>query len=230
MNKIPKIKICGITNIEDARNSLVYGADCLGFVFYPESPRYIHPEEARLILIELRKSEKGLREFFSVRRNVIASGIFVNEAVENIKEIIKVADLDIIQLSGTEDIDYIERLGIDKKKILKAVRVKGPESLSRAKKYMSEGVNVLLDAYSPEGLYGGSGLSICADLLKNFDLSSIIIAGGICPDNISSAVRNLMPYGFDLSSRLEEVPGKKSKDKIINFFENVKGALKNDNA
>lgn len=226
MQNIPKIKICGITNLNDAREALKLGADSVGFVFYDKSKRGIIPIKAKEIIGTLRKAKKEFsKEFLSVNRDIIITGVFVNEKQEHLKAIVKDLNIDIVQLSGTESADYIEELNLNKNKILKAVHIKNEADIEKVYYYKNIGVNILLDTYAEGGSYGGTGLSFNLNLLKNLDLSSIMVAGGICSDNIANIMKIIRPYGFDLSSKIEDYPGKKDYEKMSSFFNNFRGAL-----
>ena len=226
MSDIPKIKICGITNIDDAHNALELGADTLGFIFYKKSKRYISPETAKGIIKELRKTAgKNVKNFLSVKRNIIITGVFVNEDTEKIKKIARDIDIDIIQLSGNESLKYIEESGIDKNLILKAVHVKEEADLDMIYQYKKAGVNVLIDAFAGEGVYGGTGVQVNLNIMKNLNAGNLILAGGIGHDNIEYIIKFLKPYGIDLSSKIEDLPGKKNYDKMALFFKNLRRAL-----
>ncbi|MDA8158143.1 MAG: phosphoribosylanthranilate isomerase [Deltaproteobacteria bacterium] len=226
MPYIPKIKICGITNIDDAYNALNLGADTIGFIFYEKSKRYIPAETAKIIIKELRETAgKNLKNFLSFKRNIIITGVFVNENPEKIKKIARDVDIDIIQLSGNESLNYIEESGIDKNIILKAVHVKEEADLDIIYRYREAGVNVLVDAFVGEGEFGGTGVQINLDIMKNLNAGDLIIAGGIGHDNIELIIKSIKPYGIDLSSKIEDLPGKKNYDKMALFFKNFRRAL-----
>lgn len=223
---IPKVKICGITNIDDARNALEQGADTVGFIFYEKSARFVSPETAKSIIKELRKSEKKqLKNFLSVQRNVIITGVFVNESPEKIRKTVQDLDIDIIQLSGAESLKYIKDLDIAVNLILKAVHLKEEEDLEKIYYYKESGVNILLDAFGGKGAYGGTGMSINLNMLKNINMKDLILAGGIGHDNIKYILKTVKPYGIDLSSKIEDLPGRKNAAKMALFFKNLKGAF-----
>ncbi len=225
MLNIPKVKICGITNICDARDALALGADTLGFIFYEKSKRYVSPETAKEIAAEIRKTETGYeKDFLSVKRNVIITGVFVDEEPEKVKMIIGESGIDIIQLSGTESLEYIENLDADRKIVLKAVHLKEDKDLEKINYFKKAGVNILLDVFDGKGVYGGTGKPIDLRLLKNVNMDDLIIAGGIGPDNIKYILKTVRPYGIDLSSKIEDFPGKKNRGKMDLFFKNFKGA------
>jgi len=224
MSDIPSVKICGLTNAADARNALRLGADTIGFIFYDKSPRYIKPEKAKLLIEDLRFSEKTVKKFLSVKRNVIVTGVFVNEDPLKLRKIIEYADIDIVQLSGNEPVEYIEKLGIDKKFIIKAVHVKNKGDADKIFLYKNVGVNVLIDAFANGGKFGGTGIRVSTDLLNGLNMNDIILAGGIDETNVESIVKSVKPYGLDLSSKIESFPGKKNIDKMILFFKNLRRA------
>ena len=224
MADIPGVKICGLTNAADARQALRLGADAIGFIFYDKSPRYIRTEDAKFLIKDLRLSENTVKKFLSVQRNVIAVGVFVNEDPLKLRKIIEDADIDLVQLSGNETIEYIEKLGIDKKFIIKAVHVKTKDDVDKIFLYKKAGVSVLIDASAGVGKFGGTGMRVNTDLLSCLNMNDIILAGGIDETNVESIVKLVKPYGLDLSSKIESFPGKKNIDKMNLFFKNLRRA------
>lgn len=220
-----KIKICGITNLEDAINAVELGADCLGFVFYKNSKRNIDIENAKKIIAEINNinlnSEKN---FFETKEGVLTAGIFVDADLTDLDKIIRETGIDIIQLSGSETLDYIENLkkyGYERN-IVKAVHINNESDIDRVHLYESSGVNILLDTYAGRGIYGGTGTVFDWNIIKSLDLSDKIIAGGVSPANINYINNNLKPYGVDLSSKIEKFPGKKDYNKMKLLFANSK--------
>ncbi len=140
---IVKVKICGITNYEDAVAALDIGADLLGFNFYAKSPRFIPPEKAREIISKLPG-------FIDI------AGVFVNESIERIHEIHNICQLDWVQLHGDEDPEYCKQFLSHSVKVMKAIRVKDQNDVQSAEDYFTDAI--LLDAFDPEK-YGGTGLS-----------------------------------------------------------------------
>lgn len=194
-----KVKICGITNIEDALSAVELGADALGFVFAP-SPRQVTHEKAKEII-------KKLPPWIST------VGVFVNEKPERILQM----DLDWIQLHGEESPDYCRELG---RKIVKTIRVKEKSSLEKIPEYSVAGI--LLDTYDP-ALSGGTGKGFNWDLAieaKKFG-KPIILAGGLNPENVAEAIKRVQPYGVDISSGVESSPGKKDYEKMKQFIISV---------
>ncbi len=202
-----KIKICGITNPDDAILSAKLGADALGFIFYKKSPRYISPVDAKAII-------KRLPPFVS------SVGIFVNESRDSVIEIATECSLTAVQLSGDETRDFFMSLPFQ---VIKAVRVKDASSLGVIRSY-DPGATILLDSFVP-GTYGGTGTSFDWQLVGGYlNDYHIIMAGGLRPENVSDMLRELRPYGIDVSSGVEQSPGKKDPEKLRSFVRNVKKA------
>jgi len=199
-----RIKICGITNVEDALQAVEAGADALGFVFYEKSPRAINPAEVQKIVAELPPF-------------VTTVGLFVNQSIPHIRRIMAATRLDVVQLHGDEKPEdcFIEPL-----RVIKALRVKDAASLEGADKYQVAAL--LLDAWSDEA-YGGTGERFDWQLAKRLTAEKpIILAGGLTPDNVAAAVREVKPYAVDVSSGVEEYPGKKDHQKVAKFIRRVR--------
>jgi len=205
-NYPPRVKICGITREEDALMAVEVGADALGFIFYPKSPRYITPEEARLIKTKLPPF-------------VTTVGVFVDEDAGRVMEIARDAGLGAIQLHGHETPAYCANMGIN---VIKALRVRDEGDIRAMARY--EVSAFLLDTYK-EGQMGGTGEVFDWDLaLKaNQGKTPIILSGGLNPDNVARAVEKVRPYAVDVSSGVEVQSGVKDRDKVRNFIENAKG-------
>ncbi len=202
-----KIKICGLTNLEDALAAVDYGADALGFVFYKGSPRYINPSQAKEII-------KQLPPF------ITTVGVFVDETPDYIEEIVRHVSLDIVQLHGHEPPENC----ILSKRVIKAIRVKELSDLEPLKKYRVSAF--LLDTYTPESL-GGTGQIFNWDIAvtaKQF--GRVILAGGLNPDNIERAIRWVRPYAVDVSSGIEEEKGKKDLRKMRLFIERARSVTR----
>jgi len=201
-----KVKICGITNVDDAMAAVDFGADALGFVFYRGSPRYISSDDAAEIA-------RKLPPF------ITRVGVFVDEKTEEIEKIIASTGIDIIQLHGEETPDMCRF----SRRIIKAIRVKSLESLDSLVNYKGRVSAFVLDTVAPD-IVGGTGLIFnwdIAEYAKQF--GRIILAGGLNPDNISEAVRRVRPYGVDVSSGIELKKGKKDHNKLKLFIERAKG-------
>ena len=199
-----RVKICGITNPEDALFAAELGADALGLVFYNESPRYVSSECAAEIVA-------GLPPF------VTPVGVFVNEAKERTEEIVRLVGLGAIQLHGDEPPEACSGYSIP---VIRAVRVGDeldPDELSR---YPVE--TFLLDT-ARAGLYGGTGEPFDWSVARNASSARrIILSGGIDPENVAAAIGAVQPYGVDSSSGVEAAPGRKDHQKLAAFFEAVR--------
>ncbi|MEJ2696468.1 MAG: phosphoribosylanthranilate isomerase [Candidatus Sulfobium sp.] len=203
-----KVKICGITNLEDAGAAVGYGADALGFVFYRNSPRFISPEKASSII-------RSLPSF------VVSVGVFVNETPENIQSILSSTGLDVIQLHGEETPDMCAF----SRRVVKAIRVKSLESLSPLEGFRNLVSAFLLDTYTPDSL-GGTGRIFNWDIaVEAKQFGRVILAGGLTPENVAAAVGRVRPYAVDVSSGIEHRKGKKDHEKMKRFIENAKTAL-----
>lgn len=200
-----KVKICGITNLKDAEAAVEHGADALGFVFFKDSPRYIHLEKAAGII-------RTLPSFIN------AIGVVANETQKSIETIISLTGVDVIQLHGEEP----PRMCQCSRRIIKAIRVKSLESLDPLKSYRDVVSDFLLDTYAPHTL-GGSGQIFNWDIaIEAKQFGRIILAGGLTPDNVTDAVKRVRPYGVDVSSGVEQKKGKKDHKKIKLFIERAK--------
>ena len=200
-----KVKICGITNLDDAMAAADFGADALGFVFFKNSPRYISPVNAEKII-------KKLPPFIS------AVGVFVNEDKKNIEKIVSRTGINITQLHGDEP---PKACNLSKPSI-KAIRVKSLDSLEVISKYKDKVSAFLLDTYTPE-LFGGTGQIFNWDIaVEARQFGKVILAGGLTPENIEKAVRYVHPYAVDVSSGVEAEKGRKDHKKMRLFIERAK--------
>jgi len=202
-----RVKICGITNLDDALAAIHYGADALGFVFYPQSPRSVTPQMAKEII-------SALPPF------ITTVGVFVNERISEIERIARLSGIDIIQLHGSESPEYCNNLN---KKIIKAIRVKDLTDLEPLKHYNTSAF--LLDTYTPEHI-GGTGLVFNWEIaIEAKRFGRVILAGGLNPENIGDAVKMVQPYGVDVASGIEgSEKGKKDHKKLRLFIERAKMA------
>ena len=199
-----RVKICGITNLEDAQCAVAAGADALGFVFYEKSPRYVSPEKVGQIVSELPPF-------------VTTVGLFVNAAPDIIRQTMQMAGLRIIQLHGDE---APEDCRLNPYPVIKAVRVKGADSLAGIENYHVSAL--LLDAWNDQQ-YGGSGESFDWQLARKLTgRLPVILAGGLNPDNVAEAIRVVNPYAVDVSSGVETSPGRKDHNKIRKFIQQVR--------
>ncbi len=203
-----KIKICGITNLEDALASADAGADALGFNFYKKSPRCIEPEKAAEIIAQLPPF-------------VMPVGIFVNEREEKIREIQQLTCLQALQFHGDESPEFCQRFGA---RVIKAFQVKDKESLKNMAHYHVGAF--LLDSYR-DGVRGGTGVTFdwhLAVVAKTF--GKVILAGGLTPENVAEAVKLVQPYGVDVAGGVEKEKGIKDYVKIKKFINEVRRAMR----
>lgn len=203
-----KIKICGITNVQDALVAVEAGADALGFVFYDKSPRCIEPAVAKRIIAQLPPF-------------VLPVGVFVNHDQETIRNIYNECGLAFAQLHGDESPAFCETLG---RPVLRALRLRDRGSLLALAEYKGRmGVRgFVVDAFSSEA-YGGTGQTVDWSLAREVAKAApILLAGGLTPNNVHEAVRQVQPYGVDVSSGVEESPGEKDPEKIRAFTQAVR--------
>jgi len=193
MDKV-KVKICGITNLEDASIAVELGADALGFIF-ASSPRRIAPQTAREIIRAVPPFVKTV-------------GVFVNEAPATIREVMQHCGLDLVQLHGDESPALCEEL---MPCTIKALRIKDESSLQTSQPYYGKVRALLLDTYSKEKA-GGTGKTFDWKLAIKIKEQGtpIIISGGLAPSNIAAAIHTVRPYAVDVNSGVEKYPGKKS--------------------
>jgi len=201
---IPKVKICGITNYDDAVAAMDLGADLLGFNFYPKSPRFVTKERAAEIISRL----PGF---------IDTAGVFVNASIEEIHETNSVCQLDWVQLHGDEDPQFCRSLLSHNIKTMKAIRVKDQTDIESADRFFTDAI--LLDAFNPDK-YGGTGLTFDWNIIGHIS-KRVFLAGGVNPDNAAAAVK-LGVYGIDVCSGVEAEPGKKDHEKMRRLFENIR--------
>lgn len=201
-----KIKICGLTRLEDARYCAGAGADYLGFIQLPESPRYLPPAEARALIDWLYGPQPV--------------GVFVNETAEAVNRAADEAGFALVQLHGNEPPEVCAAVA---RPVIKAIRVVHDASAEQLRALMepyAEHVAFFLLDTHHTSLWGGTGESfnwrLARDLAEAFPL---FLAGGIGAHNVEEAVHTMQPYGVDLSSSVEEAPGIKDLDKLAAFFE-----------
>jgi len=200
-----KVKVCGVTTVEDAVAAAGLGAVAIGFNFYPGSPRYVLPATARRIAAALPSE-------------ICRVGVFVDESRERMTAIAEEVGLSALQFHGDEPPEVCERWPW---KTIKAIRVRDDSAAKEASAYRVD--FVLADAYV-EGSFGGSGKRVDVDLLRGFDSRRLIVAGGLTPDNVAEIVRCLRPFGVDVASGIERAPGLKDRDLTRRFIENADAA------
>ena len=199
-----KIKICGLTNLDDTELALRLGADFLGFNFYRPSPRYVTPRAAGEIIR-------------SLPNKTVTVGIFVNETTDTIAATLEQCPLKMVQLHGDETPDQclaVAALGVD---VIKAIRVRHPEDISLARDYHVSAV--LLDAFRQE-LYGGTGHTFDWTWIHQGVDRPVFLAGGVEPENITDALA-VGVYAIDLCSGVEKSPGLKDPQKMKDLFDRI---------
>lgn len=203
-----KIKICGLTNAEDAAVAVEAGADAVGFVFHRKSPRCAETSAVKAIIRELPPF-------------VLPIGVFVNEEPKVVRDVMDSCGLALAQLHGDETAAYCETLG---RPVLKAIRLRDRGSFLALAEFQGRaGVRgFLVDAFSPDA-YGGTGQladwSLAAEAAA---VARILLAGGLTPENVAQAVGQVRPYGVDVSSGVEARPGKKDHAKVRAFVQAVR--------
>lgn len=217
-----KIKICGLTTFEDASLAVEAGADYLGFIFYPPSPRRTTRQDAAEIV-------KALQNQYGSDLPYLV-GVFVNESVSSIERIMYHVGLNLAQLSGDESPQALEALA---GKAYKGIR---PRSLTEARADVEDYAllgaknehhpNILLDAHHPE-LYGGTGQQVNPEIVDGVRALSprMMLAGGLTPDNVAAFVATFQPFAIDVASGVEAEPGLKDPQKVRDFIVNAREVL-----
>ena len=201
-----RTKICGITNLDDAKSSIGAGCDALGFVFYKKSPRYISPDAAAGIIRQLPKG-------------VVKIGVFVNQTAAKIRRTAKLCGLDMIQLHGDEPPEFCEKLkGL---KVIKAFRIK--RCIDEKKIIQYNTFAYLFDTFS-QVKAGGTGKTFNWKLIRHINSfrRPVFLSGGLTAKNVESAIKCVNPDWVDVSSSLEKSPGKKDSKKVSDFIQAVK--------
>ncbi len=197
-----KVKICGITNLDDARSAVAAGCDALGFVFYRKSPRYISPDDVSGIIRKLPGK-------------IVKVGVFVDEKARRIKNIAKLCRLDFVQLHGRESVNFCRKFkGL---KIIKAFSVKGTIDENDISRYKVKAY--LFDTYV-KSKAGGTGKSFNWSLLCGIKRTKtpVFLSGGISSKNVKKAVKTVKPQWVDVSSSVEKLPGRKDAKKVREFI------------
>jgi len=199
-----RVKICGFTHPDDALTAVRLGADAIGLVFYPPSPRHLDIDTARKIV-------SALPPFAT------AVGLFVDEDEVVVREILEKVRIDLIQFHGEESPDYCRRFG---KPYIKAVRMRSETDLATVVDTYSDAAGFLLDAWHPDAK-GGTGHCFDWDLIPKECRQSVILAGGLTSDNVGEALRTVGPYAVDVSSGVEAGKGIKDAGKMAAFLKQV---------
>jgi phosphoribosylanthranilate isomerase len=200
-----KVKVCGITSYDDASMALDCGVDALGFNFFPPSPRYLHPADARRII-------RRLPPF------AVTVGLFVNVAQPaQLAEMARTAGVAVLQLHGEETPDYCRELA--NWPLVKAVRIGARAIFEDLEAYPVQGF--LLDV-KDDALFGGTGKSFDWTVARILPRTRpILLAGGLRPDNVAEAIRAVEPYAVDVCSGVESAPGKKDAGELTEFMNEV---------
>ena len=206
-----RVKICGLTKLNQAKEIVELGANSIGFICVERSPRYILPEDIREIAINLPQ-------------NIDKVGVFADSTITEIAKIVEVAKLTSVQLHGAETPKFCDRLRQTLShniELIKAFRIKSANTLTEIEPYFTKVDTLLLDAYHPQ-ILGGTGHTIDWQDLEQFHSPlPWLLAGGITPNNVKDALSRLKPDGIDLSSGVERSPGDKDLDKVRQLFQQV---------
>ena len=204
-----QIKICGITNIDDALCAAACGVDAVGFIFHPASPRYIAPERVKEIIAALP-------------RVIVTVGVFVNREAEEVAQTVEDCGLDLIQLHGDESPEYCR--WFPPERLIKAVFLRTPEDLRALDAY---DVLAFLADFREAGRYGGTGKRADWELAARLGKTHpLILAGGLCIENIGEAMAAVAPGAVDINSGCERTPGIKDHDlmrRIVGMIREKKG-------
>jgi phosphoribosylanthranilate isomerase len=200
------IKVCGITRLTDALHATQQGATALGFVFWPKSPRYIEPERAAEIIAELPSS-------------LLSVGVFVNEPIDGIRDVVAKAGINTVQLHGDEPPAYADALDWP---LLRSVTIDEADLTCAA---WPADTTFLVDAADPIRRGGTGGRVNWARAAEMARERRVVLAGGLTPENVRSAITAVKPYGVDVSTGVEQSPGVKDFDKVARFVANARSAL-----
>lgn len=201
-----RIKVCGITRLEDAKTAVAAGADALGFIFVETSPRHSDPELVREIIRQLPPF-------------VDTVGVFVDADPIHVEEIAQFCRLDLVQLHGSESPGYCSSLAVG---VVKAFRVGPGFSDSLLSPYAESARAFLLDTYDP-AMAGGTGKSFDWDLVQELGATRpLILAGGLNPENVARAIERVRPYAVDVNSGVESAPGRKDMVRLERFVRLVR--------
>lgn len=204
-----RVKVCGITNLEDALHCAEAGADALGFNFYEKSPRHVSVKNASDILRKLPPL-------------VSRVAVFVNPTQSLVEQVLSSCRIDWMQMHGDEDFDFMSRFPLSMQ--IKAVRVKDKKDVKNLLPFTAC-AGFLLDAYSADA-FGGTGKSfrwdIALEAKKKYG-KPVILAGGLTPDNVAEAIATVRPWAVDVASGVEIRSGKKDIEKVKAFIKAAKG-------
>jgi phosphoribosylanthranilate isomerase len=204
------VKICGITNLEDAFAAVDAGADIVGFNFYPRSPRYLEPDAARLIIDQLPEA-------------AVSAGVFVNHPAEEIDRIVRLTGVRVLQLHGDESPHYCQALKLNGRQVMKVFNSGAGFAPDRISNYDVQLIMVDAAAGSVRGGTGQlSDWSKARQAREQFP--AMFLAGGLSPENVARAIEEVAPFGVDACSSLELAPGKKDHSRVRDFVAAVRAA------
>lgn len=204
MNQRIRVKICGITRVEDALAAVNAGADAIGLVFYTKSPRAVSAPQAKAITDKLSPF-------------VTTVGLFVNAPVEDIQQVLAEVSLSLLQFHGDESAEFCQQFN---KPYIKALRVREGMDINRIIGQYKSAVGILLDSYRP-GIPGGTGETFNWQYIPENPSKPIILAGGLNASNVADAVRQVRPFAVDVSGGVEQTKGIKDPTKINAFIREV---------
>ena len=199
-----RVKICGITNLDDALSAVDAGCDALGFVFYAKSPRMVTPEQAADIISKLPAF-------------VTSVALFVNESAEVVNQVIATTGIDLLQFHGDESAEFCSRFS---RPYIKALRMKPELDLTAQFETYASSQGILLDAYTP-GIPGGTGEMFDWSRIPDELATKIILAGGLSAVNVAEAIAQVSPYAVDVSGGVEASKGIKDSNKMTDFMNEV---------
>jgi phosphoribosylanthranilate isomerase len=202
-----RVKICGITSVADGLTAARQGADAIGLIFYPPSPRLVPLERAREIATSLPAF-------------VARVAVFVNPSVDEVQAVIRACRPDLLQFHGEEAPEHCRRFGVP---YLRAVRVRSGVDLLESLSPFDDAAGWLLDAYRPD-LYGGTGEAFDWDLIPQRLARPVILSGGLDANNVADAIRRIRPWAVDVSSGVESAKGVKDEQLIAEFIGGVRNA------
>ena len=206
-----RVKICGLTRTEDIDAAIASGADAIGLVFYQPSPRSVDIEQAKLLAARIPAF-------------VTVTGLFVNPAPEEVREVLNRVPLDLLQFHGDESPAFCESFG---RRWIKAIRVREPGQIEAAFDEYANAAGLLVDAWDPQR-YGGTGKSFNWELIPQERPMPLILAGGLSSANVTGAIRQVRPWAVDVSGGVESAKGEKDATKLTEFFNEVRRVCKTD--
>jgi len=206
MLKRTRVKVCGITRVEDAKTAVDAGADAIGLVFYEPSPRFVRIKQAREIAA-------------SVPAFVSVVALFVNADAEYVQDVLNSVRIDLLQFHGDEENDFCSQF---QRPFIKAQRVRETSDVVASCVRFPDALEILLDSYKP-GVPGGTGESFDWSLIPKSQTKPLILAGGLTPENVAPAIKQVQPFAVDVSGGVEQSKGIKDPAKIDAFLSEVYG-------